>query len=194
MKEEHKQTSKFVDNDILRYFYGEMSETEKHAFEKSLMLDKNLRKSYKELTFTLGMLPNAENAYKSPEPEILNNILTFSKSAVQKPSELVAEEKNSEEKRIKIRKFTPRPIIVGMTILFSAIVNFSGYSQYKYKQAINKKIKHEAMEWENLDNIEIQKLHRDLTVLKEHRGGILPADSAVYEVVTHDENTTIVLP
>lgn len=194
MKEEHKKTSKFVENDILRYFYGEMSDAEKYAFEQALMLDKNLRKAYKELTFTLGMLPPAENTFHTPEPEILNNILAFSKTAVHKMPETIADEKFSHEKGIKIRKFTPRPIIVGMAILLSAIVNFSGYSQYKYKQATNKKIKHDAMEWENLDNKEIQKLHRDLNVLKEYRGGILPADSAVYEVVTHDENTTIVLP
>lgn len=194
MKEEHKQTSKFVDNDILRYFYGEMSEEEKNAFEQALMTDSHLRKSYKELTFTLGMLPSIETSLQSAEPVVLNSILAFSKTAVQKQSEANPNEKNAEEKLIKIRKFTPRPIIVGMAILLSAIVNFSGYSQYKYKQASSKKIKHEALEWENLDNTEIQKLHRDLNVLKEYRGGILPADSAVYEVVTHDENTTIVLP
>jgi hypothetical protein len=194
MKEEHKQTSKFVDNDILRYFYGEMSEEEKNAFEQTLMLDKNLRKSYKELTFTLGMFPNAENTYKSPEPELINNILAFSKNSVQQHSTVLTDEKSDDPKLIKIRKFTPRPIMVGMAILLSAIVNFSGYSQYKYKQTTNKKVKHEALEWENLDHTELQKLHRDLNVLKEHKGGILPADSAIYEVVTHDENTTIVLP
>lgn len=193
MKEYHKQTSKFVDNDILRYFYDEMSEAEKNAFEQALMLDKNLRKSYKELTFTLGMLPT-ENTFHSPEPEIIHNILAYSKTAIQKQAEITTCQKNADEKRIKIRKFTPRPILVGIAILFSAIVNFSGYSQYKHKQVTDKRIKQDALEWENLDNNEIQKLHRDLTVLKEHRGGILPADSAVYEVVTHDETTTIVLP
>jgi len=192
MKQAHKQTSKFVDNDILRYFYGEMPEEEKNAFEQALMHDKNLRKSYKELTFTLGMLPDEETAFQSPEPEVLNSILAFSKVSVQTTAQIHAEENTIEDKLIKIRKYTPRPIIVGMAILFSAIVNFSGYSQYK--QATNKKVKHEALEWENLDNAEIQKIHRDITVLKEHRGGILPADSAVYEVVTHDESTTIVLP
>lgn len=194
MKEEYKRTSKFVDNDILRYFYGEMSEVEKNAFENALMVDKNLRKSYKELTFTLGMLPRTDELFHAPEPEILNNILAFSKTKMQETT-LSQQAEKIENKPIKLRKFTPKPIIVGMAILLSVIVNFSGYSsQHKHKQATNKKIKHDALEWENLDNAELQKLYRDISVIKEHRGGIIASDSAVYEVVTHEENTTIVLP
>lgn len=192
MKKEYKSTSKFTDNDILRYFYGEMPEDEKNTFEQALMLDKNLRKSYKELTFTLGTLPAQESAFQSPEPETLNTILAFANASIQKNTADVSQTQTAQDKPMKIRRFTPKPIVVGMAILLSAIVNFSGYSQYK--QATHKKIQRDAQEWENLDNLEIHKLHRDITAIKEHRGAILPVDSTIYQVVNHEEHTTIILP
>ncbi|MCS7029318.1 MAG: hypothetical protein NZ519_11200 [Bacteroidia bacterium] len=192
---ERSTISKFTENDILRYFYGEMPENEKIAFEQALMTNSKLRRAYKELTFTLGMLPDIENTGTSPEPEILQNILEFSKSTLEHKfcqNNTTENEKTFSERWTKIRKYTSKTIIAGLAVLLSGIVSFSGYSQYK--QSTHKKIASEALEWEFLDNKEIEKLNRDVHVLKEHRGGILPTDSAIYELVTHDESNIIVLP
>ncbi|MCS7078100.1 MAG: hypothetical protein NZ455_15415 [Bacteroidia bacterium] len=191
---EYKTTSKFVENDILRYFYGEMSKEEKDAFEHALMTNNQLRKSYKELTLTLGILPDIEHTVPPPDTQIIQNILAFSQTTLEEKQRNDILKKNSPHQSIilKLRKYAPKPIIVGLAIVFSAIINFSGYSQYK--QATNKKIRNEALEWESLDNKEIDKIYRDMNVIKEHRGGILPIDSTVYEVVNHEESNFIVLP
>lgn len=179
------KTNSFTENDILRYFYGEMSVEESGSFEQQLMVDTQLQSLYKKHSMLLGLLPVLTF---EPSESSIQKILDFSANyhtATQTEVVIQVDKRN-------IRKYTPRPIVVGMAILFSAIMSFTGYSQFK--QETNQKIKQDALEWESTDVKDLQYIHRNLKAIQEYRSAPLLVDSTTYQIISPDEtHATIVL-
>ena len=67
----------FTSNDVLRYFYGEISKLEKEAIEEELAYNKELQSIYCEIEATVLAL---KKTIVKPKKSVIDNILLYSKS------------------------------------------------------------------------------------------------------------------
>jgi len=67
----------FTSNDVLRYFYGEISKPEKIAIEEELAYNIELQNIYCEIETAERILSNTTD---SPNENIIDNILLYSKT------------------------------------------------------------------------------------------------------------------
>lgn len=70
-------TKTFTQNDVLRFFYNEVTESEKNEIEKTLLWDDSLAEFYAEL---LEMETLLDKIKKEPSDNCIRNILNYSKS------------------------------------------------------------------------------------------------------------------
>ena len=66
----------FTSNDVVRYFYGEVSKDEKTEILEALAYDKDLQDVYLELSENSKIF----NCTLKPKKSTINNILNYSKS------------------------------------------------------------------------------------------------------------------
>ncbi|MDN5204404.1 hypothetical protein QQ008_23630 [Fulvivirgaceae bacterium BMA10] len=66
----------FTQNDLIRYYYNEMSEEEKTEIENALVIDPNLMEEYREISTTARLINEVE---VSPSERTISNILSYSK-------------------------------------------------------------------------------------------------------------------
>jgi len=64
-------------NDVLRYFYGEISKSEKLIIEEALAFDNGLQNIYCEIEMANRMV---EKTTFPPHKNVIDNILLYSKS------------------------------------------------------------------------------------------------------------------
>ena len=67
----------FTRNDIVRFLYGEMTESEMADFRMSLSSDYDLKESLHD---HMTLLKDMDESMISPPERIINNILTYSKN------------------------------------------------------------------------------------------------------------------
>ena len=67
----------FTSNDVLRYFYGEISKLEKSAIEEELSYNQELQNIYCEIELADRVL---KSSIISPRKSVIDNILLYSKS------------------------------------------------------------------------------------------------------------------
>lgn len=67
----------FTSNDVLRYFYGEISKYDKIALEEELAYDNNLQNIYCEIEAADRLL---NQNIISPKKSVIDNILLYSKT------------------------------------------------------------------------------------------------------------------
>ena len=70
-------TKTFTQNDVLRFFYNEVTETEKQEIEIALLWDNKLAHFYQEIVETEATLNKIK---KQPSERVIENILNYSRS------------------------------------------------------------------------------------------------------------------
>lgn len=70
-------TKTFTENDLLRYAYGETSETENVEIENALVCDQGLQEAYSDLSNALSLL---DNGMVQPGEASVQNIIEYSRS------------------------------------------------------------------------------------------------------------------
>ncbi len=70
-------TKIFTPNDVLRYFYNEVSIHERKEIETALLWDNDLAEYHQELIQLAGALTKIQ---KEPSDRVIENILNYSKS------------------------------------------------------------------------------------------------------------------
>lgn len=69
--------TEFTQADLLRYFYGETSESKTAEIRAALQKDSKLRDSYNQLKLTLNALDEAKS---SPSQSVMDKILKYAAS------------------------------------------------------------------------------------------------------------------
>ena len=67
----------FTSNDVLRYFYGDISKAEKENIEEELAFNEGLQDMYCEIDAVSRVL---NNTTISPDQSVVDNILLYSKT------------------------------------------------------------------------------------------------------------------
>ncbi len=70
-------TKTFTPNELIRYYYQEISEEERKKVEKALIVDAELQEQYKELSKVIKKL---DNLYREPSDKTIKSILDYSKT------------------------------------------------------------------------------------------------------------------
>lgn len=70
-------TKTFTQNDVLRFFYNEVTEKEKNEIETTLLWDDSLAEFYAEL---IEMEASLDKIKKEPSNKCIENILNYSKT------------------------------------------------------------------------------------------------------------------